>query len=515
MEPPFSLESISEGDEKMVTEADPIFKKSDLSSPVRSNNFSIDITDSSKYLEAFARPISLFTQSSESCYSVASATSLSLMISSDIFKASVKAPSFNTKACAEVVDENMPETKTVKTVKTVSTLAERRGFKGARLFTSRVNINTFPQLSPSTFSPRTPTSPVTPGFVKTVSNFWALSPKIKTPTDISAFPEHIQDDYNGANPFDMSADSYFAPILEDTSAHCPNVYDLSAYSVTADHKKASLEAKTHKSRHIGSSCIPTQSVNSIETSIYNASIDDVCSQLSAEGKSKPRPSAGWFPETAFQKSPYICLTPPSAPSSPKRSSTKPGKTASEAQVDTVSPTPTIVSREACSRRPIGDPALPYTQVASSSSNALRPLILPLRIAKRKASATSTPLTTSPKSTPELNYFTATSTPSRSPSPERAVDLPTFLESLITDSLSGSESQATKNTLVSRSYLRESRSTSSSIGKRRSKAVVDILSLLDSVASGAVDTLEAINDEDDSINVSQSSIFGLVEAACAV
>jgi hypothetical protein len=452
--------------------------------------------------------------SSESCYSISSAASLSSMITSDIFIPRIIAPSANILGRGTAADyENDRDSKA--DFRSIG-LAERRGFKGAPLFAPKAVKKASFASFPGVLSPRTPVSPPTSGFVTTMSNFWASSPKTSVPAEALCFPQHIQDDYNQNNPFDTAAESYFVPHLEDNSYSWSdvqdNLYDFSVYHAIAEHKSDFFKTNSLRKNQTGISARPSNKFkNQSRTNIYDMSIYDVCAHGSTKEKSKsiqfssatnPKasPHTPWFPESAFVGSPKIWLTPPSAPSSPKQQA-----------VNHDSPTtrradflPTR-ARPSEARQSVGEHAiLPDAQRSTiSRAPGLRPLILPLHIAKRNASPFA-----SPQSSPETEFadLALTLTPL---SLQENIQLPIIESHSFGSSPVAPESPApTQHASSLPSSNSGSCSANSSVERRRSKAMVDILSLLDETALGAVEVLEAINCEDESVDVGEVSLVGL-------
>ncbi|KIM84971.1 hypothetical protein PILCRDRAFT_377182 [Piloderma croceum F 1598] len=431
------------------------------------------------------------------------------MITSDIFIPRMTAPSANVLGRGTATDAKAD-------FRSIG-LAERRGFKGAPLSAPKAAKKGSFSSFPGVLSPRTPVSPPTSGFVTTMSSLWASSPKTSVPTETLCFPQHIQDDYNQSNPFDTAAESYFVPHLEDNSYSWSdvqdNLYDFSVYHAIAEHKSDFFKTNSFRKNQTGVS--QNTFKNQSRTNIYDMSIYDVCAQGSTKEKSKsiqtsstanPKvsPHTPWFPESAFVGSPKIWLTPPSAPSSPKQQAVY-HDSPSTRRADFL-PTRALISRSSEARQSVGDHAILPDARRSTVSRALglRPLILPLHIAKRNTSPFS-----SPQSSPETEFadLALTLTPL---SLQEKIQLPIIESHSFGSPPVAPESPApTQHASTLPSSNSGSRSANSSMERRRSKAMVDILSLLDEAALGAAEVLDAINCEDESVDVGEVSLVGLV------
>jgi len=509
-----SLNSILESDDESDVEVGRSCNITDFYAPAHFTGIPLDFITSTPRPNPFVRPVSATTISSESCYSLSSAASLSSMITSGIFIPTVTAPSVNFSGRG--VPANVANDRNVKADFGSTGLAERRGFKGAPLFTPKtVKKGSFPAV----FSPRTPVSSPTSGFVTTMSSFWASSPKTSVPAEAFCFPQRIQDDYNQNNPFDTAAESYFVPHLKDNSYSQSdvqdNLYDFSVYHAIAEHKSDFFKSNSLRKSQTG---VPSRSLNKFKsyarTNIYDMSIYDVCAQDSTKETSKlilpsaiakpackASPHTQWFPESVFVGSPKIWLTPPSAPSSPKRQAIK-DDSPTIRRAEVVMPSRAVIPRSSNTRQ---SGVLPDAQrFTISRAPGLRPLILPLQVAKRSASPMS-----SPQSSPETTFADLATTPTPL-SPQENFQLP-----IIESPLFGSPPVATESSTPAQCASThpvstpESRSANSST-ERRSKAMVDILSLLDATALGAAEVLDAINCEEESVDVGEVSLAGLFE-----
>jgi hypothetical protein len=401
----------------------------------------------------------------------------------------------------------------------ITGLAERRGFKGAPLFTA----NTIRKGSyPAIFSPRTPVSSPSSGFVMTMSNFWASSPKASVPVEDFCVPQHIQDDYYQKNPFDAVTESYFAPHLDNTSFSWSdiedNFYDFSVYCAITEHKPDFFSTNSLKQTQSG---VPTRSTNQFKkqakTNIYDMPIYDVCAQSSLNGNlktmlssnvahpmSKSSPQTSWFSESAFVNSPNIWLTPPSAPSSPKRQAIKNTPSFIQRAEDAL-PARSVVPHSSVARRSVRDLTILSDAQRSTAlrTPSLRPLILPLHVSKR-----TTPI--SSQSTSETEFTDPATTPTplylQEPIQLPIIESHSFGSSPIAIELP--RPTPAQNSCSPRSSVSASRSVNSSLERRRSRAMVDIISLLDETALGASEVLDAINCEDDSVDVGEISLVGL-------
>lgn len=545
------------------------------------------------------RPVSLITHSSQSCYSLPSATSFSAeifpdillatdtclmldqeddslcaLISSDVFLPTFQAPSANNTPVlgdtistfqkgdllsADVQDLDGMQPDAARIISSSSTLAARRGFKGQPL---SLQANT-PTLGPtpskkfssptspspvlsSPMSPRTPSSTFVTSMIQ-MTNF--LSPKTPssknfgTPSSASTcplpgFPQHIQDDYTHHNPFAVQCGSYYAPaadpapedILEDPQE---NLYDFACYGVDLERRPT---ASSTLIRGLGTEKRTGLGIElGTGTSIYNLSIEDVCNSYNPRPEVQP-PSTPkedtrakedpkiqkprWFPEDAyaFTDSPRIDLTPPTAPSSPRRF----GFHTARNNIPNLLGSGMLVS--------------PAPRIPGLGNSALRPLILPLHVAKRQRSRELSDPISSPCPRPvtargwpapqhvsraiasappprpvslvdsELPYYTAPSTPFSTAEESPLNGIPEVdinqdsLIAAVEDATAGADSQ-----------MRGSPSSTSSMErkKRRSRAVVDILSLLDAAAAGAAQALDAINCEDEGeVDIGDTSVLGL-------
>ena len=507
-----SLNYILESDDESDVEIGRNVEIQPFSPPEHLPSISFEFVTSTPRVKPFVRPVSATTMSSQSCYSLDSAASLSLIIS-DISMRTVATPSIISSARATIADSE-----DAKVDMGGTGLAERRGFKGAPLLTRKMTKKgSFPLFS-VTLSPRTPVSPPTSGFVTTMSSFWSSSPKTSVPAEAFCFPSHIQDDYNRNNPFHTVSEPYFAPHLEDTSYSWSDVQDdlndFSVYYAIAEDKSDFFKTHSLKQQNGLLSRSPSKFKTQARTNIYDMSIYDVCPEGSVKGKSKPlldssvassapKPSPGsnWFPESAFVESPKIWLTPPSAPSSPKRYAIEdesPTIRRAEAAIPVRTPLPPMLSTERTVGEITGSPNVQRSPTFRPPG--LRPLILPLHATKRD----DAPVTSS-VSVPDTK-FTDPAVISTPISPQPNGELPTI------DSPSfGSSPIATAFPKAS-AYppsVPEGHSANSSLERRRSRAMVDILSLLDATALGAAEVLDAINGEYDSVDVGEVSLVGIV------
>lgn len=455
------------------------------------------------------RPTSAATMSSESCYSLASAASLSPLITSDIFVVTVTAPSMNASAIGAPSADRCGTL--VKPEILSSSLADRRGFKGAPLFTTKTG--SFPSF-PVVLSPKALVSPPGSGFVTTMSNLWASSPKTGTPANCFCFPAHIQEDVDRCDPFSTAGPSYFSPHLEDSSFSWSDIqddlYDFSIYFAIAERKPDFLNKMNRRKQDRIDllSRSPTESTDT-RINICDTSISDICSKDYAKGisqstgilatASKAVTQTEWFSQTAFVNSPHILLTPPSVPSSPRRQ-----------YIEDTSPTVRSIEAVASARSSIAEvssagqmdgdiTSLLELQENTGSRNCLRPLILSSHVAKRN----SPPV---PYSSFEVSYPLATSTPVLSP---RDDQLPTIFETPSTESYLASiesiHAQPSSTPSSDNNF-----STNSSTDRRRSRAMVDILSLLDAAVLNAAEALDAIDCEEDSVDLSGVSLVGFHE-----
>ena len=504
-----SLNSILESDDESDVEVGRSCKIPDFYPPGHFTDISFDFVTSTPRVKQYVRPISVTTMSSESCYSLASAASLSTMITSDVFVTTVTAPSTNTVTVAAA---NIGIDRDIKSKVSNSGLAERRGFKGAPLFTAKaIKKASFPSF-PAILSPRTPNSPPNSGIVTTMSNFLTLSPKVSVPLEAYYIPQYIQDDYNQNNPFDTTAESYFAPHIQDSSSSPSyikdDLYDFSVYYAIAEHKSDFFKTNSLRKVQTG---VPSRSLSKskthVRTNIYDMSIHDIYAQGSTReqpksiaGPMSKSPRTGWFPDSAFVGSPNIWLTPPSAPSSPKKDDfrTQNAEAATIARI-AVPPFSSATTASLPDARKSVAPRCP----------GLRPLILPLHIAEHTTS--NPPLVLSPDFIPATKFLDVapTSTPT---SPQESVKLPVVESASFTHTPTITESSdftPVQSISPPPSPASGCRSANSSLEKRRSMAMVDILSLLDAAALGAVEVLDVINCEDDSVDVGKVSLVGFV------
>ncbi|KAF7977058.1 hypothetical protein HWV62_4840 [Athelia sp. TMB] len=468
------------------------------------------------------RHVSLRTTSTRSCYSLSSLEgslsdilftgalvaadtclsfnaeddSLAGLIASDVFLPAVRPPSLNTPPVSQlcikphnepthpaIVEFQVSGQDTRRTdTPGAPTLAARRGFKGAPTLAARRGFKGAPLSLPlpepqakspehahkmgSYWSPDTTVfaSPRSAGaaFLAGVRQMTGLlSPKsfgspLSTPQPPS--PAYLCESYADCDPFADYGGSYYAPgtpgKLEEARE---DILDISFYQTESG------TARTGLGIALGSST----------TSIYNLSIADVCDggrtstpARRTAPKTPERPASAWFAEGSitFGASPRIALTPPS---------------------------PTRSAPEEDS---------PRARAALLHNPALRPFLLPLHVAHRErrrdraADVPARPPTARghlrcgshalvPLASPEeseVAYYTAPSSPDDGPESAQAVHL--ALETRDEQDIASVSGQGCPPV------------TATASEKRRSRAVVDLISLLDAAAAGAADALDAISCE---------------------
>ncbi|KAF7977161.1 hypothetical protein HWV62_4587 [Athelia sp. TMB] len=473
------------------------------------------------------RHVSLRTTSTRSCYSLSSLEgslsdilftgalvaadtcisfnveddSLAGLISSDVFLPALRPPSLNTPLVSRLplkpaheplhhaIAEHQEPSQDSKSsdIPSTSTLAARRGFKGAPLSLPLPSPDPLEQAkshkmgsywSPDTTVFVSPRSAGATFLASMLQMTGLLSPKsFGSPSSSTPPPApsaHLDDNYTDCDPFADYGGSYYAPAPADSpetpgrsEAAREDILDISFYLTE------SSTARTGLGIALGGST----------TSIYNLSIADVCDGFLSGGRTSTpaKPSAGPY-------TPRIALTPPSAPSSPTRSATEgdsPGL---------------LRARARAPRAPV--PAKPHFLL---NNPALRPFLLPLHVAHRErqrgqaaaavdmlpparpatarghvrgASCALVPLASPVES--EAEYYTAPSSPDDGPEAGQAAaqKLETRNEQDIADA-PGEDCPPVSKTASE---------------KRRSRAVVDLISLLDAAAAGAADTLDAIRGE---------------------
>ena len=445
------------------------------------------------------------TVSSKSCYSSLSFDSLhSITTFNDVFAAptAFAAAHISVAKTASSIESAQPPVSTAGT-----TLAQRRGFKGEPIVVPR-STSLLLRSRSSSFGSR----PVSV-FVTTVSQLWSSSPKTTSFVDPFQVSPKIQDYYDQTDPFGTTATSHYTPHTEDRSypqGIQGGLYNFEIYNAMAEQKPDFFKKLSQRGRLLA---LPSDSPSphSIGTKIYEVSMSDISGIAELlndsntlqkldvdanlnQGRSSTPSSIDWpkwDPETALF--PKIWLTPPSAPTSPLRQ---------------------IAERESPSaHHNCGE--FHHHQLQASSTPAklvkpsLRPLILPLHIVN------STP--TIPPEGRKSSFIHkldtgefVSSSPSlpltRSQPLAQNHPLPTINERYSEISIAET-TYDTSQSLSSESSQSDSITSSDS---RVTRAVLDILFLLDGVTPEAEEVLNVIGNEEVSITRSEAEVVELVE-----
>ena len=445
------------------------------------------------------------TVSSKSCYSTLSLDSLhSIATSNDVFAAPTvfSAPHVPFSKIASSIENAHPPVLTAST-----SLAQRRRFKGEPIIVPR-STSLLLRSRSSSFGSR----PVS-AFVTTMSQLWSSSPKTTSFVDPFQVPPQIQDHYDQTDPFRTTSASHYTLHVEDGSYPYgvqDNLYNFEVYNALAEQKPDFFKKLSQRGRLLALPSSP--SPHSIGTKIYEVSMSDISGipgllndfntpqkpnvdANSNQGQSSTPASIDWpkwDPETAFFPSPKIWLTPPSAPPSPLRQ---------------------IMERESPSAHHNSREFHHHLQASSTPAKlvkpSLRPLILPLHIVN---SAPTIP--PEGRKSPFAHKLDAgefvSSLPSlpltRSRSLVQDHPLPTinerYSEISITESI-----YDTSQSLSSEGSQSES-VTSSDSGV--SRAMLDILFLLDGTTPVAEEVLDVNGNGEASTTGSEAEVVELVE-----
>jgi hypothetical protein len=344
----------------------------------------------------------------------------------------------------------------------IGALGRRRGFKGAPLFTpSTAKKSTFLAI-PSAFSPRTPRT---------------LSPVLWPPTPKSADSRHqtgykqisldLQEDYDAADPFGPS-ESYYTPSVVFNVLPGVNLYNFMPYNDAPPQRTPSLKRKRACEDLHPPSSTQTKFNSPGLTNVYDASVYN-CPE---RGKAKNKDKTCMHEGSAEKEQTFICdqpdmiltlANPPKSDHFPVPGPTQdgPAPTAtdshshSESTVENMAPGEPPSTRLSKTPHIVG-PIVPELGHKDAKSSGLRPLVLPLRVARRNASLSTSDCVPALTLTSDP-HFTA-------PSQVSVTEL--------------TESSAAGLGLAGAPTTAAARSASICRGNRRSKALDDIIALLD-------------------------------------